>query len=555
MNAFSIGSLLSLLAFWANPVTCQQLTVSSDRLNVNPNTVFELEFLLENENADHLIIPDIKPFTIISGPSTSTQIQIINGRKSQRRTWLYQLKAPSKSGNYILSGFSVRTSNRLISANPIRIEVNEVSKQTHDGVPEDGIMIRMEAERETLYIGEAMQVQLWVYTNRDIASMELSAFPEFRDCYVEDMTAPGHVSEEITIKGRRYIKRLLKRITIFPQRSGTIVVDPVLLTAFISEEDKPMGVFSIFRNNLKPIQLQSNNLKLNVKELPSPLPEHFIGASGVFNIKSLKSSSTIHQDEVFSFQISISGEGDIKRITAPKIELQSGLEMYEVKLIREDYSENVGRLVGQKTFEYTLVPTKNGRMVIEQPISYFDIEKKNFKTVVISEELNVLASDPIQEIERDRSSTSIYESEKVKDNVKLVSSGIVLSAVMLFLFLYLRKRKYEQDDTDLRTAERQISKLEKLIVAGKISEFYLELQRQVYRWGGQKLEQDPGLLKREDLYRLIEEQPFEDEKKKQLKTILQTIDMHLYAKQESSVAATQLFEQYKHLIESGLFIG
>lgn len=557
MRVFSLG-LIFLISHLANHALSQQLSVTPDRLNVNPDTIFDLEFSLENENADQLIIPDIKPFTIISGPSTSTQIQIINGRKSQKRTWSYRLKAPSKSGNYILSGFSVRISNRLISANPIRIEVNEASKQAQSkGIAESGIMISMEAERETLYLGEAMQVQLWVYTNRDIASLELSSFPEFRDCYVEDMAAPGHVSEEITIKGRRYLKRLLKRITVFPQRSGIIEVDPVDLIAFISEDDKPMGLFSVFRNNLQPIQLQSNALKLNVKELPVPLPEHFIGACGVFNINSQISNSTIHQDEEFSFQITMFGEGDIKRITAPKIGFQASLELYEVNLIREEYLENNGRLVGKKTFEYTLVPTESGKIIIEQPISYFDIEEKKFQTVVITEEINVLASEPIQkDIVQDNSTTSIYQSEKNKSIFFKVSSGIILSAALIFMFLFIRSKKKKKNENELgKSSEYQIATLENLISLGEIPQFYLELQRHVYRWAGQRLGQDPGLLKRDDLFRFIDDQPIEAVNKNQLKSMLQTIDMYLYAKQESADAAIQLFKQYKNLVESGLFKG
>jgi hypothetical protein len=222
---------LFLVIIWSNLAIGQQLSVSPEKLTINPHTIFELEFSLENEVADQLILPDIKPFKIVSGPSTSTQIQIINGRKNQRRTWSYRIQAPAKSGIYVLSGFIVRTSNKQISANPIRIEVNEIRNQTStEGVSEDGIMISMEVERKILYVGEAMQVQLWVYTNRDIASMELHSLPEFRDCYLEDMSAPGHVSEELTIKGKRYLKRLLKRFTIFPQRSGIIAVSYTHLT-------------------------------------------------------------------------------------------------------------------------------------------------------------------------------------------------------------------------------------------------------------------------------------------------------------------------------------
>ncbi|MBL0026401.1 MAG: BatD family protein [Saprospiraceae bacterium] len=70
--------------------------METDRSQVHAGETFLLDIVLENIDGSNLQLPDIAPFKIVQGPSTSTSVTIINGKRSGSQKYQYLLLAPQK---------------------------------------------------------------------------------------------------------------------------------------------------------------------------------------------------------------------------------------------------------------------------------------------------------------------------------------------------------------------------------------------------------------------------------------------------------------------------
>ncbi|MBR6389076.1 MAG: BatD family protein [Opitutales bacterium] len=118
------------------------------------------------------------------------------------------------------------------------------------------------------------------------------------------------------------------------------------------------NTFSFFgsEQNVSVISPQKN---VKILELPKEnMPADFSGAIGKFKIESAKlDESSLSVGEPCVMEITISGEGNFDRFSAPALEGKSGWKDYKPKVSFNDQSGGYA-CIGSKTFSYTIVPTK-----------------------------------------------------------------------------------------------------------------------------------------------------------------------------------------------------
>lgn len=92
--------ILIILCYWCiiqdTNAQTPKFYLQTDRTTVSEGETFLLEAVLENIDAKNIVIPDVTPFKIVQGPSTSTSISIINGKRSGTISNQYILLAPKK---------------------------------------------------------------------------------------------------------------------------------------------------------------------------------------------------------------------------------------------------------------------------------------------------------------------------------------------------------------------------------------------------------------------------------------------------------------------------
>lgn len=119
MKRFFLLSIVSFLC--SNPLSGQsfEVTVSTD--SVLLGNYIEVSFKVENLEGS-FEAPEITDMEIISGPNTSSSVQIVNGEKSSLLSYSYYIK-PNDIGNYTIPPAYLVTDETTLETLPIVINV------------------------------------------------------------------------------------------------------------------------------------------------------------------------------------------------------------------------------------------------------------------------------------------------------------------------------------------------------------------------------------------------------------------------------------------------
>lgn len=362
---------------------------------------FRLIYSLNSQGTD-LRLPDLGNFQLISGPSTSSSssVQIINGQMTQTRsvTYTYILRA-AEVGNYVIGPATITSGSDQYVSNSLEIEVVSDSEGRssvpRQQVPSPGVaprdisgedlFVRIMLDKNEVFQGEAVVATIKLYSKLDITGIENVRFPSFSGFYQQDIEIPPLRSlDRELIDGEIYGTGVLKQMILFPQRSGEINIEPFEMDAVVRQRTaRRGGIFDDFFGGVETgrIPVRSPALSLKVKPLPEQRPPGFAGAVGDFNLNVEVDPGKAKTNEALSLRITISGRGNLRLLSQPKIDFPPGFEVYDPG-IRENIRNSVGGQEGSKSFEYLMIPRTEGNFRIPPvQFSYFNPASASFRTI------------------------------------------------------------------------------------------------------------------------------------------------------------------------------
>lgn len=413
--------LILLVIAISGTAFAQSFTTRVSKAKIYTTDQLEVTFTFQGNSIDGLRNfrePDLSRFTRLFGPNTSTSIQYINGRGSASQSFTYLL-LPKQEGKITIGAASVEYNGRTLRTNPVTIEVikgkgnsnkNSGESQQSDVNQKDissNVFIRTIVDKRKIYKGEQIVVTYKLYTRLPIASnMEVAKLPAYQDFWAEEMPMPVQLqgSDEV-FNSKVYRTAVLKRAYLFPNKSGTLKIEPIelLIPVQVTVKKKVPAnrrdswadhFFDDFFQETQVVNYKatSNIEKITVLPLPSEgANKSFGGAVGQFNIQESMDNKPIHKGEPFSIKLTISGSGNIKLISVPELNLPEGIVKYDPKIDEKIIQGN--GYSGAKTIEYILVPQVDGKRVIP-PIefTYFDPAAKKYVTRTTQEfNINILA--------------------------------------------------------------------------------------------------------------------------------------------------------------------
>jgi hypothetical protein len=238
---------------------------------------------------------------------------------------------------------------------------------------------------------------------------------------------------------------------LFPTRSGELTIEPmaISLDAVVKQKRRSRSIFDDFFDDpfgrTVKTKVSSQALKIDVKPLPKKgRPADFDGVVGRYNISLKSNKSELKANEAVSVQLFIKGEGNIKLLKAPILDLPADMEIYDPKEKTNVTREN-NIITGNKLIEYVLVPRFKGEYMIEPvSFSYFDPRKSNYVTLKTNPiSLSVLEGDITTSGPLAGSSLSKQEVELlgediryIKESAEFYSIGRKLYKSWLYLFSY-----------------------------------------------------------------------------------------------------------------------
>lgn len=375
---------------------------------------FRVEFCVNNEpDSDSFKAPSFEGFDVLAGPSLSTghSVQWVNGRQSSSYTCTYTyVLLPTASGTFTIGAASVKVDGKSYSTKPFPVEViaeSDAQTQQQHSVPsqqrtpesriaKDDILLRFKLSNTDVYKGESIRATLVLYTRVNIEHLESVEVPSFDDFWSQEVTFDNAPQRE-EYNGRVYETYKIAEYLLSPQRSGRITIEPAMVEAVaqvVVQDNRAFDpifggrqIYHVTREARTPA------ITINVKEFPAGAPASFGGAVGSFTMQSKMPESSIMANTAESIEITISGSGNLKFITTPKIAMPESFEVYDTKVV-DNVKVTASGTSGSITYTYPFVARSAGEFVIE-PISftYFDTATGEYKTLSTERFMMSVADD------------------------------------------------------------------------------------------------------------------------------------------------------------------
>ncbi|MDI1230990.1 MAG: BatD family protein [Methylobacter sp.] len=261
--------LLLLLSFVPANVLAAQISVSFDRNPVSLNESFQIIFTA-NDTPDK--DPDFTPleqdFEIL-GQSQSSNSSWVNGQSSRIIQWTLNVMA-KHSGSLIVP--EVKFGDDVSQPTPILVTEATVNKAVDT---DDDLFLEVEATPESPYVQSQVLFSVRLYRRVDITQAALNE-PELGDAVIEKLGDDSNYNTQIN--GVNYLVTE-RKYAIFPQKSGSVSIKPLVLTAEVVANSRPdfNGFFSSRTTRTKKVL--SKAVTLEVKPVPATFTgQHWLSA-------------------------------------------------------------------------------------------------------------------------------------------------------------------------------------------------------------------------------------------------------------------------------------
>ena len=578
MKKYIFLFVLSFHGLWAQVQF--EAKVSKQTLGINER--LRIDFSM-NDDGDNFSPPNFEGFKVIAGPSQQVSQSWINGRSSFNKTYSYFL-IPTQRGTLTIKQASIEINGQIYKTTPIRVNVTAAVEQPRD--PNDTqvsadneLHLVADISKVNPYINEPITVVYKLYFSNNIGitnSRELDK-PKYNDFWSQNIDIKQFVVEQGKYRGEDYRFIVLKKVVLYPQKSGKLVIEPLSLEIDVQLPTNRRTIFGqmVLAEGNKRVSAGAKTI--NVKALPEAgKPEDFSGAVGRFDFKVKPSKTNLKSGESLDLEVSVSGNGNLKLFTLPKPVVPSSLEMYD-PVHNEQVKTPLSGMTGKIADKYTIIPQYKGKYPIKpMQFTYFDLASRSYKTITSPEVMvNVLdgpmaASDAVASNEgtpkKEILSTAQFKFVKLKTDLMPIHQddffGSSLFYTLTFLpflgipLVVLFKKRKEAIDGDLvgnkiklsnKLAKKYLSEAQKEI--GNKEPFYIALEKALHNFLKAKLNIETSEMSKEKISEILKERNAQSDSVAAFISLTENCEFARYAP-ASNVAIQQDYEKAVAIISA-----
>ncbi len=561
-------------------------TVSSQNIKINasaPRVVevgekFRLTYSL-SKKVTEIQMGALDGFRVLIGPTESQNFTYgyINGKTttSTEYSYTYVLIA-EKNGVFTLPPATVMVDGEKATSNTLKVEVVEgnsnkqpnnvrgQAQQQELNISNENLFVKVEFDRKSCYLGEYVIATLKLYTRLDIANLGRSKYPSFDGFLTQDIEMPQQISlNRENVDGSIYKVGTLRKVVLFPQRSGEITISPFELDIYVRQKmpSSVGGFFDDFFDNYQTLKVtrKSKPVKINVKDLPiTNKPSGFKGAVGDFTMASSITRDSVLSNDAVTVKVTIKGNGNLKLIEPLNIMFPAEFEIYEPKT-SQDIKLGIYGANGSVSFEYVVIPRSAGDYIIPSAkFSYFDTKTKKYKVLKTKEfKLHVKKGN------QPNTSTSVVTSFSKEDvkfvgkdiryikniDVKLNNKGVFFFGSIKFILMYLisllffmiavllNKRRIKNNSDIARVKNKRATKMaSKRLKAAEVGMksnqreiFYDEILKALWGYTSDKLNIPLSDLNKENIAEVFRQRNLSEEDIADYMYILDSCEFARYA--------------------------
>lgn len=554
---------------------------------------FRVSYEVNSTDVSSFSQPTFGDLECLNGPAVSqfASSSVQNGSYSsqQQTKYTYMLMA-HQSGTFTLPAASVNINGKSYRSKSATIKVGGTNTKTNaqgsnsqelqpagSSITNRDLFLTVTTNKRKVYEQEPVVLTYKVHARVGVGlrNVKPKKKAEFDGFLTQDVQLPSNIATTTaTHNGVLYKEGVFRQYVIFPQSTGTLSIPTLSFDCEVLQQDMQINAMDAFFNGAGMLSVRvertSPEVQLEVLPLPEPRPANFSGGVGKLSIKSELPTTQPTTHEPCTYRLILTGVGNMKLITAPKIEFPKDFESFEPKITDETQLTAEG-IAGQITYDYTFVPNNEGEYVIPAAeFVYFDSETNDYKTI---------KSAPIKlEVKKGTHTAADWEKERryresdIADIQTQAGNwrnngmpefwgsafywGIYALLIVLFITIIKLLSKYMKHLSDVtgqkskharQVALKSLSEAASLISQTDGTAFYATVAAAINGYLADKFALTTSDISRENIATMLREMKYDESIIQKLKEVMETCEYAQFSP-NSDVERHQLHQKAQQLI-------
>ena len=538
-----------------------EMNLSKEVLGINER--LRVDFTM-NRDGDNFVPPDFEGFRVLMGPSQSISSSWVNGVRSFSKTYTYTL-APTARGKFTIKQATIVIKGETYKSLPKEVEVTAAverpdGEKTVDDVADESLHLVAEISKTSPYLNEAVTVvyKLYASPSIDVTNFRALDNPKYNNFWSQDIPVTKYDVQNTTYDGKSYRSVILKRVVLYPQRTGELEIEPLSLDVSLQIPTNKRDFFGgrIFAQTNKTVS--AGNRTINVKPLPTEgKPADFSGAVGEFQFSVTTSKTHLNASESLQAKVAINGKGNLKLFEIPSLNLPSSLEVYDPEF-NESVRTTLSGMEGNVSNSYTVVPTFKGKYPIPSiAFSFFNPKTEKYQTLSSGEiMINVLEGPTSGAVDNTGLSSNNKQRvvatgdqfvfNKIKPNLTAINNNYFFGSTSFFLWwllpvlliplaiLFGKKREAIASDVEGNKIKRANKLARKYLSAAKKAlgskeSFYVALEKALHNYLKAKLKIETSEFSKDKIASLLSEKNVDEATREGFVGLLKNCEMARYS--------------------------
>lgn len=417
-RVLTAGLFITLILF-SNVLQAANITVHSSR---NPVAVDDSFHLIYEADDDVDSEPDFSPvskdFDILSS-SQSSSMRYINGNYSQKKSWDLSVIA-KQTGKFTIP--SINFGKDISPAIQISVHENTATppgtQGNNQGVTQPSIFLESSLDKKETWVQAQLIYTVRLLRNVNVIGGSLTETPE-----TSDSDAIIHkISEDSYETTRNNIRYEVfeRRYAIFPQKSGTLKINPMTFEGRISAGHS-RSIFDRFSMTGDIKRIRSKSLSATVKAAPPSINlQDWLPAKNIQLVEEW--SGDIHKiktGEPITRTITMVANG-LTGLQLPDLTIDEikNIKQYPDKPVVENRkSVNNKGLTGIKQIKIAMIPAIAGAYIIpEVKLSWWNTDSNKQETATIPEQTITVTGGAIATTPQVPTQTKLTDSQATKES-------------------------------------------------------------------------------------------------------------------------------------------
>lgn len=314
MRRATLAGILMLIALEATAANEIELS----RASVRAKESFMVTIRLEGPASEVPRIPiPLTNLEFLGRPTVMSEVRLENGRFTRTKLLRYIVQAEEEGTAVIgpivfeADGREIRIPERRIAVMPrIEDENSEDALRRLDAEGGEAIVLDVTADRRRAVLGEQIVVTWSVLASAAVSNVNIVDLPALEGFWVEEIPVSDRERRDRFIGGRVVTEAIIRKVALYPLRTGTLTLPPLEIRAGIVRRIDPFG-FGRLREGSGSVSRSSRPLEIEVTAVPQK--SDLVGS---FTI-DCSAPERVAGGPV-TFQATIAGDGNLRAAAPPQ---------------------------------------------------------------------------------------------------------------------------------------------------------------------------------------------------------------------------------------------